>query len=158
MKAWLLDRFEGIGHLRVADVPEPAPHELEAVLEVQFAALNPADRYLAEGQYPAKPPLPHVLGRDGIGTIVQVGPDVSGLRVGDKRVILRGDVGVNRAGTFAQRVSVPVANLVEQPAGWSEQEAAGATLVYLTAHQALTMWGPLPDAAVVLITGASGGV
>jgi NADPH2:quinone reductase len=31
-------------------------------------------------------------------------------------------------------------------------------LVYLTAYQALTMWGPLPSAAVVLITGASGGV
>ena len=158
MKAWLLDSFEGIGHLRMADVPEPVPHDLEAVLEVHYAALNPADRYLAEGQYPARPRLPHVLGRDGIGTVVQVGPDVRGLRIGDKRVILRGDVGVNRAGTFAQRVSVPVANLVEQPAGWSEQEAAGATLVYLTAHQALTTWGPLPDAAVVLITGASGGV
>jgi NADPH:quinone reductase len=158
MKAWLLDSFEGIGHLHMADVPEPVPHELEAVLEVHYAALNPADRYLAEGQYPAKPRLPHVLGRDGIGTVVQLGPDVSGLSIGDKRVLLRGDVGVNRAGTFAQRVSVPVANLVEQPAGWSEQEAAGATLVYLTAYQALTTWGPLPDAAVVLVTGASGGV
>jgi NADPH2:quinone reductase len=41
---------------------------------------------------------------------------------------------------------------------WLEHEAAGATLVYLTACQALTMWGPLPPSAVVLVTGASGGV
>jgi NADPH2:quinone reductase len=120
--------------------------------------LNPADRYLAEGQYPAKPPLPHILGRDGIGTVVQVGAGASGVRVGDRRIILRGDVGVKRAGTFAQRVSVPEANLVEMPPGWSEQESAGATLVYLTAYQALSMWGPLPPSAVVLVTGASGGV
>ena len=158
MKAWLLDEFAGIGHLRVAALPDPVAQEHEAVLELQYAALNPADRYLAEGQYPAKPPLPHILGRDGIGTVVQVGPGVSDPRVGDQRVILRGDVGVNRAGTFAQRVSVPEAHLVELPAGWSEQEAAGATLVYLTAYQALTMWGPLPPSAAVLVTGASGGV
>jgi NADPH2:quinone reductase len=47
---------------------------------------------------------------------------------------------------------------VQKPAEWTEQESAGATLVYLTAYQALTMWGPLPDSAVVLVTGASGGV
>jgi NADPH2:quinone reductase len=53
---------------------------------------------------------------------------------------------------------VPAQDLIEIPAGWSEPEAAGATLVYLTAYQALTMWGPLPPSAVVLVTGASGGV
>jgi NADPH2:quinone reductase len=53
---------------------------------------------------------------------------------------------------------VPAQDLAEIPAGWSEPEAAGAALVYLTAYQALTMWGPLPPPAVVLVTGASGGV
>jgi NADPH:quinone reductase len=158
MKAWLIDGLSGIGKLRLADHPDPVPQEGEVVLEVHYAALNPADSYLAEGQYPAKPPMPHILGRDGIGTVVQMGTGVNGVRVGERRVILRGDVGVNRAGTFAQRVAVPVASLADVPAEWSEQEGAGATLVYLTAYQALTMWGPLPDAAVVLVTGASGGV
>jgi NADPH2:quinone reductase len=67
-------------------------------------------------------------------------------------------LGINQPGTFAQRVAVPAESLVEIPAGWTEPEAAGATLVYLTAYQALTMWGPLPPSAVVLVTGASGGV
>jgi NADPH:quinone reductase len=54
---------------------------------------------------------------------------------------------------------VPADGLVEIPQGWTEQESAGASLVYLTAYQALTMWGPLASApAVVLVTGASGGV
>lgn len=158
MRAWLLDELNGIDHLRLAEVPDPTPGPGEVVLGVQFAALNPADRYLAERQYPLKPPLPHVLGRDGIGRVLQLGEGVSQVRVGDKRAILRGDVGGTRWGTFAERVAVPVENLVETPNGWSEEEAAGATLVYLTAYQALTMWGPLPANAAVLVTGASGGV
>lgn len=158
MKAWLLDDLTGIEHLRRADVPDPVPQAGEAIVEVHYAALNPADRYLAERQYPVNPTLPHILGRDGIGSVLQVGSGVSEVRVSDKRVVLRGDVGVSRWGTFAQRVAVPVENLVEAPANWTDQEAAGATLVYLTAYQALTTWGPLPQSAVVLVTGASGGV
>jgi NADPH2:quinone reductase len=158
VKAWLIDELNGIGGLRLADAPDPVPQPDEVILQVQYAALNPADRYLAENLYPAKPRLPHILGRDGIGLVVAVGSGVTGVRVGDRRAILRGQVGSNRPGTFAQRVALPAHDLVEIPAGWSEPEAAGATLVYLTAYQASTMWGPLPASAVVLVTGASGGV
>jgi NADPH:quinone reductase len=157
MKAWLLDGMEGIAHLRLAEVPDPHPGAGEVVLNIDFAALNPADRYLAEGQYPARPPLPHILGRDGAGTVLELGPGVTGLNTGDRRAVLRGEVGVSRAGTFAQRAIVPVESLVEIPAGWLEQEAGAAPLVYLTAYQALTQWGELPP-SVVLVTGASGGV
>jgi NADPH:quinone reductase len=158
MKAWVLDKFTGIGHLRLAELPDPVPREGEIVLAPHYAALNPADRYLAEGQYPARPSLPHILGRDAMGTVVRLGPAVSDVRVGDRRLILRSEVGVSRPGTFAQLVSVSASHLPEIPAGWTEQESAGAALVYLTAHQALTMWGSLPPSSVVLVTGASGGV
>jgi NADPH2:quinone reductase len=158
MRAWLLDELTGIAALRLGDIPPPTPQAGEVVLQIHYAALNPADRYLAERQYPAKPALPHILGRDGMGTVVAVGPDVTGIAVGERRIVLRGDVGVERAGTFAGCVAVPVDNLAEVPPGWEEPESACATLVYLTAYQALTMWGELPAASVVLVTGASGGV
>ena len=158
MKAWLLDDFTGIDGLRLAEVAEPVLQAGDVLLELDYAGLNPADRYLAERQYPAKPPLPHILGRDGIGTVVRVGEGTTGIKPGDRRAILRGETGVNRPGTFAERVAVRAEELVEVPAEWSEREAAGATLVYLTAYQALTMWGDLPAEAVVLVTGASGGV
>ena len=158
MKAWMLDSVgAGVGGLRLTEVAEPKAGEGDVVLEVHYAALNPADRYLAEGQYPAKPPMPHILGRDGFGTVVAVGPGVTGVRVGDRQAVLRGDTGVDRPGTFAERVAVAANDLVEPPPGWSETEAASATLVYLTAWQALTQWGELPP-SVVLVTGASGGV
>ena len=158
MRAWLLDDLTGIGGLRLAEIPDPIPQDGEVILRVHYASLNPADRYLSERQYPAKPPLPHVLGRDGMGTVEQLGPGVNLLQSGDRRAVLRGEVGVNRPGTFAERVAVPADNLVAIPVGWSETEVAGATLVYLTAYQALTMWGALPPDALVLVTGASGGV
>ena len=158
MQAWLMDDYKGIAGLRLGDVPDPVPQPGEVILAVHYAALNPADAYLAEKLYPAKPRLPHILGRDGVGTVLEVGSGVRDLRVGERRAVLRGEVGISRPGTFAQRVAVPAQNLVPIPAGWTEPEAAGATLVYLTAYQALTMWGPLPPSAVVLVTGASGGV
>ena len=158
MKAWLLDELKGLERLRLAEVPDPIPGLGEVLLQVHYAGLNPADRYLAERQYPAKPALPHILGRDGMGTVLRAGAGVPGIRAGDRQAILRGDVGGNKPGTFAQKVVVPAEGLVEIPAGWSEPEAAGATLVYLTAYQALTMWGALPASSVVLVSGASGGV
>src|SRR3954470_3682768 len=159
MKAWLIDDMKsGIGQLRIGTVMDPSPEPAEAILEVQYAALNPADRYLAEGQYPARPAFPHILGRDGVGTVVDVGDDAEDWHLGERALLLRSDVGVNRHGTFAEKVAVPVESLTTIPPGWSEPEAAAAPLVYLTAYQALTQFGELPPGQIVLITGASGGV
>lgn len=158
MKAWVIDGYDGIDKLRLDEIADPTPGEGEAVLRVGFAALNPADYYLAEGQYPAKPKFPHILGRDGIGIVERVAVGVTDVRPGDVRVILRGDTGVDLPGTFAERVVVPVVRLVEKPADWTEQEASCASLVYLTAWQALFQFGPLPGPQTILITGASGGV
>ncbi|MCC6422322.1 MAG: zinc-binding alcohol dehydrogenase family protein [Phycisphaerales bacterium] len=157
MKAWLLDTFSGIGSIHLAEVPDPIVGEGEVLVEMRYAALNPADRYLAEKQYPAKPPLPHILGRDGVGIVRRIGHGVKGIQVGQECIILRSEIGVNRAGTFAQLVAVPVESLAAVPGQWTATQAAGAALVYLTAYQALTQWGELPE-GVILITGASGGV
>ncbi len=157
MKAWLLSRLGSIDNLRLADHPDPSPSSGEVVLEIDYAALNPADRYLAEGAYPARPTFPHILGRDGIGTVVAVGEQAGEWKIGDRAVIVRSEIGVSRLGTFAEKVSVPVESLIPPPKTWSAEQSAGATLVYLTAWQALTQWGDLPQ-SVVLITGASGGV
>ena len=158
MKAWVLPSQDGIGAFRIEELPDPTAGAGEVVLALDYAALNPADRYLSEKMYPATPSMPHVLGRDGIGTVVAVGPGVDNLQLGDRRAILRGDTGVSRHGTFAQKVAVAADSLIEVPAGWTDQEAAGAALVYLTSWQALTQWEDLPANSLVLVSGASGGV
>ena len=158
MKAWLLDSLGSLDNLRRAtDAPDPKPGPGEVLFRVEYAALNPADRYLAEAQYPAKPAFPHILGRDAVGSVVAVGEGVRDVKPGDRRVLLRSEIGVNRPGAFAELVAIPAESLVVPPAGWTPEQQASAALVYLTAHQALTMWGDLPP-GVVLVTGASGGV
>ena len=158
MRAWLLESLGGLDKLTLADAPDPTPAAGEVVLKILFAGLNPADRYLAEGMYPARPSFPHILGRDGIGLVETLGPGVTEFKVGEKVSVVRSEIGVSRAGTFAERVAVPVESLVRPPPGWSDEESAGATLVYLTAYQAITQWVDLPARPVTLITGASGGV
>jgi NADPH2:quinone reductase len=158
MKAWIIERFDGIDNARITDVADPTPAAGEILLRLTHAGLNPADRYLAQGEYPAKPPLPHVLGRDGCGQVVGSGPGVETSLVGQKRAILRSEVGVSRWGTFAELVAVPVESLIQVPDGWTDEQASSASLVYLTAYQALTQWEDLPKESVVLISGASGGV
>ena len=83
MRAWLMDSYKGVGELRLGEVPDPQPGPGQALLEMKFAALNPADAFLAQGMYPAKPPLPHILGRDGVGKVIAVGVGVENVKVGD---------------------------------------------------------------------------
>src|SRR3954467_8780542 len=111
MRAWVLKSLAGIEGMELGHAPEPKAGKGEVVLRVRYAALNPADRHLANGQYPAKPALPHILGRDGVGDVVEVGEGVEGIRTGARLAILRSEIGVNRWGTFAERVAVPVESL-----------------------------------------------
>jgi NADPH2:quinone reductase len=162
MRAWLMDSMDGVEALRFGEVADPRPDSGQVLLKVKIAALNPADAFLARGLYPAHPPLPHILGRDGVGEVVAVGPGLSPIGVGETVGILRCDVGVALWGTLAEKVVVPMASVTRVPRGWSIEEMAGAPLVYLTAWQALTQWSdppaPPPAGAVLLVTGASGGV
>jgi NADPH:quinone reductase len=162
MRAWLMDSYAGVEQLRLGEVPDPQPGPSEVRLKVRYAALNPADAFLAQGLYPAKPSLPHILGRDGVGDVEVVGSRVENMRVGDTVGILRCKTGVEMPGTLAEKVVVPLESLVKTPAGWSLEEMAGAPLAFLTAWQALTQWSdpptPPPERSIILITGASGGV
>ncbi len=162
MRAWLMDSYDGVEKLRLDEVPDPQPGPGQALLQVKLAALNPADAFLAQGMYPAKPPLPHILGRDGVGEVIAVASGVENVKVGDTVGILRCDAGVEVWGTLAEKAAIPAASLTSIPQGWSLEETAGAPLVFLTAWQALTQWtdphAPPATGSVLLVTGASGGV
>ena len=162
MRAWLMQSYEGVDKLELKEAADPKPGSGEALLRTRFAALNPADAFLARAMYPANPPLPHILGRDGVGEVIAVGAGVENVRVGDTVGVLRCDVGVSTWGTLAEKTVAPAASLAPVPGGWSLEEMAGAPLAFLTAWQALTQWSDPPappkPGSVVLVTGASGGV
>ncbi|MEK7868998.1 MAG: hypothetical protein AAB271_01580, partial [Nitrospirota bacterium] len=73
MRAWLMDSYDGIERLRLGEVPDPQPGRAQVLLRMRYAALNPADAFLAQRLYPAQPTLPHILGRDGVGDVVAIG-------------------------------------------------------------------------------------
>src|SRR5437764_14773182 len=106
MRAWMMDAYTGVEQLRLAEVADPRPGPGEVLLRIRFAALNPADAFLAQAQYPAKPPLPHILGRDGVGDVVAVGSGVETVRPGDTVGILRCQAGVETWGTLAELTAV----------------------------------------------------
>lgn len=162
MRAWLMDSYRGVEKLRLGEVADPQPGPGQVLLRVRFAALNPADAFLAQAMYPARPPLPHILGRDGVGDVLASGSDVENARVGETVGVLRCSTGVEVWGTLAEKVVVPTASIAPVPQGWSLEEMAGAPLVFLTAWQALMQWSDPPapprEGSVLLVTGASGGV
>ena len=162
MRAWLMDSYDGVEKLRLDEVTDPQPGPGQLLLRTIYAGLNPADAFLALQQYPAKPALPHVLGRDGVGEVIAVGEGVADVKPGDTVAVLHSNAGIEAWGTLAEKTIVGAAEVVPVPRGWSLEEVAGAPLVYLTAWQALTQWtepeAPPAPGSVVLITGASGGV
>ncbi len=69
--------------VRVVDLPEPpAPGAGEVKVAVEYSPLNLHDLVLVTGQL-LRPPLPRVLGNEGIGQIVEVGSGVDTLEVGN---------------------------------------------------------------------------
>lgn len=157
MRAWRFHSFDGIKTMTLDETPTPEPAAGEALIRVEFAALNPADNFLMQGKYPRPGKPPYSVGRDGVGTVEKCGPGCT-LAPGARVIVLRSDVGVSRPGTLAEYVCVPEASLAPLPAGWTPQEGAAGPLVHLTAWQALVDRGGLTAGQTVLINGASGGV
>src|SRR5215472_10112759 len=76
------DPVEG---LKYVDIPEPkAPGQNQVLMGVEFSPLDQSDLLLARGIYGTRPALPAVIGNEGVGRILAVGPDVDNVKVGDR--------------------------------------------------------------------------
>lgn len=70
------------GQVRVQTVPDPTlPGADGAVVQVRSTAICGSDLHFYEGDYPLVAPVS--LGHEAVGTVVEVGPDVRTVRVGD---------------------------------------------------------------------------
>lgn len=157
MRAWRFHETGDIKNLVLEETDAPVPGQGEVLVKLKCAALNPADRYLVQGQYPRAGAPPFTPGRDGSGIITQAAPG-GHFKARDKVCILGGLTGVSKPGTLAEYCVVPEEWLAPVPPNWTFEQAAAAPLVHLTAWRALMVCGGLTAADTVLITGASGGV
>ncbi|MGH7738177.1 MAG: zinc-binding dehydrogenase [Candidatus Tyrphobacter sp.] len=172
MRAVRLHRLEGPRALEIEDVPTPAPGPGEVLVRIRAAALNHRDLFITRGLYP-KIVTPAQLGSDGAGVVEGIGDRVTSIRSGDEVVIDPmlgwGDdervraadstiLGMPSAGTFAQYVVVPAANVHPKPSALSMEEAAAIPLCGLTAYRAVFTKGALRRGETVLVPGVGGGV
>ncbi len=158
MRAWRFHKPGDIANLVLEETDKPQREPGQALVRLECAALNPADRYLVQGQYPRAGAPPFTPGRDGAGSIAETGGD-SRFKVGDKVCLLGGGLtGVSLPGTLAEYAPLPEAWLAPVPEGWTPEEAAAGSLTSLTAWRALVVCGGVQPGETVLITGASGGV
>lgn len=63
------------------------------MVKMLFAPINPADLNIVQGSYPTQPALPAVAGSEGVGQVVEVGPNARNLKVGDLVLPLRQGLG-----------------------------------------------------------------
>jgi NADPH:quinone reductase-like Zn-dependent oxidoreductase len=71
--------------LEYVDIPEPdAPGPNQVLIGVEFSPIDPSDLLLALGIYALRPALPTVIGNEGVGRVLAVGPEVESVKVGDR--------------------------------------------------------------------------
>jgi NADPH:quinone reductase-like Zn-dependent oxidoreductase len=82
MRAVQLTAFGNpVDGLKYVDVPEPdAPSPNQVLIGVEFSPINPNDLMVAQGIYAFRPSLPAVIGNEGVGRVLAVGPGVQTVR------------------------------------------------------------------------------
>jgi 2-desacetyl-2-hydroxyethyl bacteriochlorophyllide A dehydrogenase len=74
------------GHITVGSRPEPTlPGANGAIVEVTASAICGSDLHFYEGDYPLVEPV--ALGHEAVGTVVETGPEVRTLKVGDSVLV-----------------------------------------------------------------------
>jgi len=179
MKAVLFREHGGPHKLSYEDLPVPTIGPDEALIRVKACALNHLDIWIRQGN-PAYPmPLPHVSGSDIAGVIEQVGPQVQGMKPGDRVFVSPGIscwscelclagrdnmcksyglVGAMTFGGYAEYAKVPARNLLPIPGDLNFEQAAAFPLVSVTAWHMLFTLADLKRGETVLIMGAGSGV
>src|SRR6185436_2618438 len=156
MKALTLNGYDGLTSLRFAEVATPEPGPNDVLVKMKAASVNPVDTKIARGYGgPSQRPLPHVLGRDGAGTVVKVGSAVTGFKPGDG---VYGVADPGRWGTFAEYAVMPAATLAHKPVGLSEVDAGSIPIAGLSAWAGIVSTGKLAKGQRVLIHAGAGGV
>src|SRR5215467_1649482 len=104
--------------LQVREAPDPDAKDSEVRIRVKAAGINFADLMARVGLYPDAPKIPCVVGYEVAGTIDQVGPGVSGLKVGD-RVL-----GMPKFGGYTDCLAISTEQVFPMPAAMSFEHGA----------------------------------
>jgi NADPH:quinone reductase-like Zn-dependent oxidoreductase len=163
--------------LRYEDIPDPAPRKDQVLVRVKACAMNHLDLWVRKGLPGVN--LPHILGSDIAGEIVEVGEYVTGFKAG-QRVLLAPMHFCNRCskcvaglqnqcreftvlgnggdGGNCELIAVPAVNVIPIPDSLDFNQAASVPLVFLTAWHMLVGRAGIRLGQTVLVLGAGSGV
>jgi len=136
--------------LRYEDVPDPECPAQAVVIRVEAVSIEGGDTLNRAGG-----PLmsrPHVVGYQAAGEIIEVGTEVTHLRVGQKVTT------VNAWGSHAELRAVPARNAWPVPAGADIRKAAAVPVPFGTAADCLFEFGHLQEGETVLVQAGASGV
>jgi alcohol dehydrogenase len=161
------------------DVPKIKPNEV--LIKAESSAYNYNDLWAIWGD-PVKTPLPHISGSDVAGTVVEVGEDVTKLKVGD-RVVSHSNMSCRVCelctsgkeydckdrmiwgfqtgplwGGFAQYTHLPEVNVAKLPENVAFEDAAAMSMVGMTAWHMLVGRAKIKPGQTVLVMGGTSGV
>lgn len=152
MMAIEISSFGGPEVLKPVDRPKPKAQQNELVIRVEAAGVARADTLQRQGKYPPPSGAPDIPGLDVAGRVDSLGPGVSGFHPGDRVcAILAG-------GGYAEYCSVPAAQVLPIPEGWSAVEAATLPENLFTVYDNLITRAGLRRIETVLIHGGSSGI
>ena len=177
MKGVRIHQFGGPEVLTYEDIPDPQPRKDQVLVKVKACSLNHLDVWVRKGLPGVK--LPHVLGSDIAGEVVEVGEYVSGVKVGHRVLVapmhfcghcvkcLAGMqnqcceftvLGNAVDGGNCELFAASAASIIRIPDSLDFNQAASVPLVFVTAWHLLVGLAGVRPGQTVLVLGASSGV
>lgn len=132
------------------DLPVPVPKEGQVLVKNNLSGINYIDIYFRTGLYSS--PKPEVLGREGVGSIVALGPgpNSQGFAVGDRVAWLD-------TGGYAEYSLADEARMAKVPDGVSDEEVLASFLSGLTCLSIIKEAYAVQKGDWVLLHAAAGG-
>ena len=152
MKVVEISSFGPPDVLKLAERPDPVAGPGEVLIAVAAAGVNRPDVIQRLGKYPPPPGASDLPGLEVAGTIVALGPGVSGFAVGDEVCALVA------GGGYAERANVPQEQCLPIPRGLSMIEAAAIPETYFTVWTNVFERGELTRGESILIHGGTSGI
>ncbi len=131
------------------DVPAPGPDQVK--IRHTAVAVNYRDILIRNGVHSVK--LPSGIGLEGAGVVEAIGPQVAGLKIGDRVVCVSGP-----DGAYAEARLVPAARVIKLPDNISDRQAAGMMVRGMTARYLARETFRVEAGSKILVHAAAGGV
>lgn len=150
MKAAVYYENGGPEVLKYEEIPDPVCHPKGAIIRVEAIAIEGGDT-LNRWRGPLMT-NPHVVGYQAAGEIIEIGAEVTNVKVGQKVAT------VNNWGSHAELRSVPARNCWPIPDGFDVRKAAAIPVTFGTAHDCLFEFGRMKKGETVLVQAGASGV